>query len=65
MRKGKFTEDQIIGILKEHQAGMLVADMCRKHGVSDATFYGWRSRDSGMEVLDSRGRRRPKRTTGV
>jgi putative transposase len=54
MRKSRFTEEQIIGMLKEHQAGMPVADLCRKHGVGDTTFYGWRSRYGGMEVSDAR-----------
>ena len=54
MRKSRFTEEQIIEMLKEHQAGMPVADLCRKHGISDATFYGWRSRYGGVEVSDAR-----------
>jgi putative transposase len=54
MRKSRFTEEQIIGVLKEHQAGLPVAELCRKHGISDATFYGWRSRYGGMEVSDAR-----------
>ena len=54
MRKTRFTEEQIIGILKEHQAGLSAADVCRKHGISDATFYKWRSRFGGMEISDAR-----------
>lgn len=54
MRKSRFTEDQIIGVLKEHQAGIPTADLCRKHGISEATFYNWRSRYGGMEVSDAR-----------
>ena len=54
MRKSRFSEDQIIGILKEHQAGIPVGDLCRKHGISDATFYTWRTKYGGMEVSDAR-----------
>lgn len=54
MRKSRFTEEQIIGILKEHQAGMSAAELCRRHGISDATFYKWRSKFGGMEVSDAR-----------
>ena len=54
MRRSRFTEEQIIGILKEHQAGLSAADLCRKHGISDATFYKWRSKYGGMEVSDAR-----------
>ncbi|AIY41685.1 Mobile element protein [Collimonas arenae] len=54
MKKSRFTEEQIIGILKESDAGMKVADLCRKHGISDATFYNWRSRFGGMEVSEAR-----------
>lgn len=54
MKRNRFSEEQIIGILKEHQAGATVADLCRKHGVSDATFYKWRSKFGGMEVSDAK-----------
>ncbi len=54
MKRSRFSEEQIIGILKEHQAGMSAADLCRRHGISDATFYKWRSKYGGMEVSGAR-----------
>ena len=54
MKQSRFTQEQIIGVLKEHQAGAAVADLCRKHGISEATFYKWRSKYGGMEVSDAR-----------
>ena len=54
MKRSRFTEEPIIGILKEHQAGLSAADLCRKHGISDATFYNWRSKYGGMEVSDAK-----------
>jgi len=54
MKRSRFSEEQIIGILKEHQAGMSAADLCRRHGISDATFYKWRSKYGGMEVSQAR-----------
>ncbi len=53
MKRGRFSEEQIIGILKEHQAGLSAKDLCRKHGISDATFYTWRSRYGGMDVSEA------------
>ena len=54
MKRNRFTDEQIIGILKEHQAGLGAKDLCRKHGVSDATFYKWRAKFGGMEVSDAK-----------
>ena len=50
MKRSRFSEAQIIGILKEHQAGLRAPELCRKHGISDATFYNWRREYGGMEV---------------
>ena len=54
MKRSRFSEEQIIGILKEHQAGITATDLCRKHGISDATFYTWRKKYGGMEVSDAK-----------
>jgi putative transposase len=54
MKRSRFSEEQIIGILKEHQAGLSPTELCRKHGISDATFYTWRKKYGGMEVSDAR-----------
>jgi putative transposase len=54
MKRNRYSEEQIIGILKEHQAGASARDLCRKHGISDATFYKWRSKYGGMEISDAR-----------
>lgn len=54
MRKSRFTDEQIIGILKEHHAGVSAVDLCRKHGISDATFYKWRAKYGGMDVSDAK-----------
>jgi putative transposase len=54
MKRSRFTQEQIIGVLKEHQAGATAADLCRKHGISDAKFYTWRAKYGGMDVSDAR-----------
>ncbi len=54
MKRSRFTQEQIIGVLKEHQAGATAPDLCRKHGISEATFYAWRSKYGGMDVSDAR-----------
>lgn len=54
MKRSRFTEEQIISILKEHQAGFSAPDLCRRHGISDATFYTWRKKYGGMEVSEAK-----------
>ena len=52
MRKSRFTEARIVAILKEADAGMKVKELCRKHGIADATYYKWKSKYGGMEASD-------------
>ena len=54
MKRSRFSEEQIIGILKEHESGVPVAELCRKHGVSDASIYKWKAKYGGMDVSEAR-----------
>ncbi len=54
MKRSKFTEEQVIGILREQEAGAKTADVCRRHGISSATFYAWKAKYGGMEPSDAK-----------
>lgn len=54
MKRSRFGEEQIVAILKEQEAGVAVAELCRKHGMSSATFYAWKAKYGGLEVSDAK-----------
>ena len=54
MKRKRFTEEQIIAVLKEHEAGMKTADLARRHGISEATLYNWRAKFGGMDVSEAK-----------
>jgi putative transposase len=54
MKRARFTEEQIIAVLKEHEAGAKTADLMRKHGISEATFYNWKAKYGGMDVSEAK-----------
>ncbi len=54
MKKARFTEEQIIAVMREHEAGAATSDVCRKHGISSATFYKWKAKYGGLDVSEAR-----------
>ena len=54
MKRKRFTEEQIIAVLREHEAGMKTADLARKHGISEATLYNWKAKFGGLDVSDAK-----------
>jgi putative transposase len=54
MKRARFSEEQIVGILKEHELGAKTSELCRKHGISDATFYNWKAKYGGLDVSEAK-----------
>jgi putative transposase len=54
MKRNRHTEEQILAILKEHEAGMKTADLCRKHGINEASFYNWKAKYGGLELSEAK-----------
>jgi putative transposase len=65
MKRKRFSEEQIIAILREHEAGVATADLCRKHGMSNASLYAWKAKYGGMDVSEPRSSRGSRRRTEV
>ena len=64
MKKKRFTEEQIISVLKEYEAGMKTGDLARKHGISEATLYNWKAKFGGMDVSEAKRLRAPEDENG-
>ena len=54
MKRSRFSDEQIIGVLKEQEVGAVTADVCRRHGISEATFYKWKAKFGGLEVTEAK-----------
>ena len=54
MKKSRFTEAQIVGVLQEHEKGAKIANLCRRHGITETTFYRWKRKDGGLQVSDAK-----------